>query len=140
MKLRKEITVIAFVLVLLMTNTVFGATPLEMDQKGEYVEIGTRFSSIHDIQCALKVNSSDVDVDVLLHASTGNKTRIVAYLQKNDNGSWKTVETLTNTSSDIFCAIDEKVSTSTNYEFRVKVYAYVYDGNTLLEKATMYAY
>lgn len=141
MKKFKELIFLMFMIMLVMANMTYGETTcLEQELIEKEPSISTRFSSIHEIQCALIVGSSKVDVEAVLHASTGDKTKIVAYLQKEDNGRWVTVDTITNTEYDELCIIDETVYTSTKYKFRVKVYGYVYDGGTLLEKATIYAY
>ncbi len=141
MKRSMKILLVVFTLLLVITNLTYGEVlTSESILNEEESTYGTRFSSINLIQCAMNVGTGKVGVEAVLDASTGDNTKITAYLQKYDNGIWRTVKTMTKTASGQICILDEDVYTTTNYEFRVKLYAYVYNGSELLEKATMYEY
>lgn len=135
-KCKRILLVIMTCLILLPTTTYAGNFPSDLESTDEFI-ISPRFSAIHIFRGSITVHSSYVDVEGLLHATVGDKTKLVANLQKYDGGRWVTVKTLSTTSSGTLCSMDEKVYTSTGYKFRVKLYGYVYSGGRLLESTSI---
>ncbi len=138
---KTNLIIVMLVIMLVMTNLTFGTT-----SNGEELidrecnDVSTRYSSIHQMLCDLTVKTNIVDITAMIHASTGDRTKIVAYLQREENDIWITVDSISKSADQQLCSFSESISTSTKYKFRVKLYGYVYNGSTLLEKVTWYAY
>ena len=138
---KTNLMILTLLILSVMTNLSFGTTSYEMDlSEKELSDYGTRFSSISYIQGKISVNSRSIDVDAALKATAGDNTKLYVYLQRSENGSWKTIETFSNSENSQLCGLSETVYTATNYKFRLKITARVYDGSSLLENATIYEY
>jgi hypothetical protein len=72
-----------------------------------------------------------------LETYSSHKLRIICRLQRLDAGTWTTVTSWTKqVDNKRQVILTESYSINTDKEYRVSVFAYVYDGNTVIESAS----
>lgn len=96
-----------------------------------------RFSHINIFQSTFDItNNGKSEVAVYLNARNADKVKVKAYLQKSENGKWKTIKIWSEESEGNSVGLGKDYYVVAGFSYRVKTYGYVYDNSKLVEKTS----
>lgn len=100
-----------------------------------------RWTYLTLIEGSIDISNGVAEIIVSCDATRDDVTKVKAKceLQKFDE-SWETIKTWTETETGTIINYEKTYAVSSNYEYRLKVTGYAYNGSTLLESATEYFY
>ena len=126
-KIKKIAAVVLSCMMFLSAFTSYAVTP--------------RWTYLALIEGTLEISGGVASIIVSCDASRDDVTKVKAKceLQKFDE-SWETIKTWTETETGTIINYEKTYAVSSNYEYRLKVTGYAYNGSTLLESATEYFY
>lgn len=113
-----------------------------IDEKGVNLFDGfgysARFTNIDSFITYFDVNDSGkCSISASLQGYNGSNSKVVAKLQRYSGGSWSTIKTYTATNSSPDCGLSAKYYVTSGYSYRTVFYAYVYNGQILLDHTSI---
>jgi hypothetical protein len=106
----------------------------------EEMIISPMYTYIFSASCNLSISSNGVasmsaSIDC---AATINKIRMAQYLQRYEGGSWNTISSWSQYYYSDEASWSNTYNVTSGYNYRLYVYYYAYNGNTLLETVTRF--
>ena len=125
----RSATLALAVAMLCMQSMAVYATPIEGNSIGGIIE--SRYAHTSSAIAGLSISSGDATVSgsVIGYSHIADKVEMNLYLQRKENGVWKTIDTFSETFYRYKGIIKENVDVDAGYSYRVKGSYTVYDGS-----------
>jgi hypothetical protein len=97
----------------------------------------TRFSHINVFISGFDItDNGKAEVSAYLDARNASSVKVKAYLQKYEDGRWKTIKSWSEEANDSSVGLGKSYYVASGYTYRMKYYGYVYDDSGLVEKTS----